>query len=30
VGELPQNQKRLALAERAFRSGAVTPRELSG
>jgi pSer/pThr/pTyr-binding forkhead associated (FHA) protein len=28
VGDLPQNQKRVALAERAFRTGAVTPREL--
>lgn len=28
VGELPQNQKRVALAERAFRTGAVTPRDL--
>jgi DNA-binding CsgD family transcriptional regulator len=28
VGDLPQNQKRVALAERAFRSGAITPREL--
>ena len=30
VGELPQNQKRVALAERAFRTGAVTPRDLRG
>jgi pSer/pThr/pTyr-binding forkhead associated (FHA) protein len=28
VGDLPQNQKRVALAERAFRTGAVTPRDL--
>ena len=30
VGELPQNQKRVALAERAFRTGSVTPRDLRG
>jgi pSer/pThr/pTyr-binding forkhead associated (FHA) protein len=30
VGDLPQNQKRVALVERAFRTGAVTPRELRG
>ena len=28
VGDLPQNQKRVALAERAFRTAAVTPRDL--
>ena len=28
VGDLPQNQKRVALAERAFRTGSVTPRDL--
>ena len=28
VGDLPQNQKRVALAERGFRTGAVTPRDL--
>lgn len=28
VGDLPQNRKRVALAERAFETGAVTPREL--
>jgi pSer/pThr/pTyr-binding forkhead associated (FHA) protein len=28
VGDLPQNQKRVALAERALRTGAITPREL--
>lgn len=28
VSDLPQNQKRTALAERAIRSGAVTPRDL--
>ena len=30
VGDLPQNQKRVALAERAFRTGAVSPRDLRG
>ena len=30
VGDVPQNQKRVALAERAFRTGAVTPRDLRG
>ena len=30
IGELPQNQKRIALAERAFRTGAVGPRDLRG
>lgn len=30
LGELPQNQKRAALAEQALRSGAVTRRELEG
>jgi hypothetical protein len=29
VGDLPQNQKRTALAERAVRSGVVTPRDLA-
>lgn len=29
VGDLPQNQKRIRLAERAVRSGTVTPRELT-
>jgi pSer/pThr/pTyr-binding forkhead associated (FHA) protein len=29
VGDLPQNQKRVRLAELALRSGAITPRELS-
>lgn len=28
VGDLPQNQKRVALVERALQSGAVTPRDL--
>jgi len=28
VGDVPQNQKRVALAERAFRTGSVTPRDL--
>ena len=28
VGELPQNQKRVRLAELALRSGAISPREL--
>lgn len=28
IGDLPQNQKRVALAERAFRTGTVTPRDL--
>jgi hypothetical protein len=28
VGDLPQNQKRVALAERALQSGIVTRREL--
>ena len=30
VGDVPQNQKRAALAERAFRTGSVTPRDLRG
>jgi hypothetical protein len=30
VGELPQNQKRVRLAELALRSGAISPRELGG
>ena len=30
VGDVPQNQKRVALAERAFRTGSVTPRDLRG
>ena len=30
VGDIPQNQKRVALAERAFRTGSVTPRDLRG
>ena len=30
VSELPQNQKRLALAERAFRTGSITPHDLRG
>ena len=30
VGDVPQNQKRVALAERAFRTGSVTPRDLAG
>ncbi len=29
VGDLPQNQKRVALAEKAVRSGTVTPRDLA-
>jgi pSer/pThr/pTyr-binding forkhead associated (FHA) protein len=29
VGDLPQNQKRIALADRAIRTGAITPRDLS-
>jgi pSer/pThr/pTyr-binding forkhead associated (FHA) protein len=28
VGDLPQNQKRIALADRAIRTGAITPRDL--
>ena len=28
IADLPQNQKRVALAERAFRTGSVSPREL--
>ena len=30
IGDLPQNQKRIRLAELAVRTGAVSPRELSG
>jgi pSer/pThr/pTyr-binding forkhead associated (FHA) protein len=30
VGDLPQNQKRIRLAELAFRSGVISPRDLEG
>ena len=30
IGDLPQNKKRVRLAELALRSGAITPRELGG